>query len=50
MVCPGRPEVIAVPPEYIMPQDGQAKQDCDQGTGTRWLRTYAQGVVPQQVT
>ena len=50
IVCPGRPEVIALPPEYIMPQDGQAKQDCEQGAGKRWLRTHAKVVAPHQVT
>ncbi len=50
IVCPGRPEVIALPPEYIMPQDGQAKQDCEQGAGKRWLSKYAKVVVPHQVT
>src|SRR5207247_9192863 len=42
IVCPGRPEVIALPPEYIMPQDGQAKQDCEQEAGKRWISKAAQ--------
>jgi hypothetical protein len=50
IVCPGRPEVIALPPEYIMPQDGEAKQDCEQGAGTRWLSKHAKAVAPHQVT
>jgi hypothetical protein len=50
IVCPGHPEVIALPPEYIMPQDGQAKQDCEQEAGKRWLSKAAQVVAPQQVT
>src|SRR5437870_8274393 len=28
VVSPRRSQVIALPPEYIMPQDGHAKQDC----------------------
>ncbi len=28
LVCPGQSQVIALPLEYIMPQDGHAKQDC----------------------
>src|SRR5437667_6218852 len=40
IVCPGRPEVIALPPEYIMPQDGEAKQDCEQQAGKRWLSKH----------
>jgi hypothetical protein len=50
IVCPGHPEVIALPPEYIMPQDGQAKQDCEQEAGKRWLSKAAKVVAPQQVT
>jgi hypothetical protein len=50
IVCPGRPEVIALPPEYIMPQDGQAKQDCEQEAGKRWISKYAKVVAPHQVT
>src|SRR5215468_7734579 len=50
IVCPGRPEVIALPPEYIMPQDGEAKQDCEQRAGKRWLSTHAQAVAPYQAT
>ena len=50
IVCPGRPEVIALLPEYIMPQDGQAKQDCEQEAGKRWLSKYAKVVAPHQVT
>src|SRR5262247_4690262 len=33
IVCPGQSQVLALPPEYIMPQDGQAKQDCEQAAG-----------------
>jgi hypothetical protein len=50
IVCPGRPEVIALPPEYIMPQDGETKQDCEQQAGKRWLSKHAKAVAPHQVT
>ena len=49
IVCPGRPDVIALPPEYIMPQDGEAKQDCEQQAGQRWLSKHAQAVAPHQI-
>ena len=49
-VCPGRSQVIALPPEYIMPQDGHDKQDCEQGAGKRWIRKHAEAVAPSQVT
>ena len=50
IVCPGRSEVIAFPPESIMPHDGQAKQDCEQEAGKRWISTYAKIGAPPQVT
>jgi len=50
VVCPGRSQVITLPPEYIMPQDGHAKQDCERAAGKRWIRTHAQEVAPYGVT
>ena len=50
IVCPGRAQVIALPPEYIMPQDGHAKQDCERTAGKRWLRAHAAQVAPHGVT
>jgi hypothetical protein len=41
IVCPGQSQVIALPPEYIMPQDGHAKQDCERAAGKRWLSKHA---------
>ena len=50
IVCPGHAQVIALPPEYIMPQDGQDKQDCERVAGKRWLATHAEQVAPHGVT
>ena len=50
IVCPGQAQVIALPPEYIMPQDGHAKPDCERAAGKRWLRTQAAQVAPHGVT
>ena len=50
VVCPGQAQVIALPPEYIMPQDGHDKQDCEQMAGTRWIRQHAHAIAPHQVT
>jgi len=50
IVCPGQSQVIALPPEYIMPQDGQAKQDCERTAGKRWLRQHAAQIAPHGVT
>lgn len=45
-VCPGRAAVMALPPEFIMPQDGHATQDCERVAGKRWMDTYAEYVAP----
>ena len=50
IVCPGQSQVIALPPEYIMPQDGHAKQDCERAAGKRWLGAHAAQVAPHGVT
>ena len=50
MVCPGHPAGMALPPEYIMPQDGQAQPDGEQEAGKRWISKAAQVVAPQPVT
>ena len=50
IVCPGHPQVIALPPEYIMPQDGQDKQDCERAAAKRWLTKHAAQVAPAGVT
>jgi hypothetical protein len=46
IVCPGQSQVIALPPAYILPQDGHAKQDCERAAGQRWLTTHAARVAP----
>ncbi len=46
IVCPGHSQVIALPPEYIMPQDGHDKQDCERAAGKRWLAKHAKQVAP----
>ena len=50
IVCPGHSQVIALPPEYIMPQDGHVKQDCERAAGKRWLDKHAEQVAPHGVT
>jgi hypothetical protein len=37
LVAPGRPEVISMRPEFITPQDGHNKQDCEIAAAKRWL-------------
>jgi hypothetical protein len=50
VVCPGRSQVIAFPPEYIMPQDGHETQDCEQMAGKRWIPQHAHAIAPHHVT
>ena len=50
IVCPGQSQVIALPPAYIMPQDGHGKQDCERAAGKRWLATHAEQVAAHGVT
>jgi hypothetical protein len=41
IVAPGQNKVIPLPPEFIVPQDGHDKQDCENAAAKRWLRQYA---------
>ena len=50
IVCPGQSQVIALPPAYLMPQDGHIKQDCERAAGKRWLAKHAKQVAPHGVT
>jgi hypothetical protein len=50
IVCPGQSQVIALPPEYIMPQDGHTKQDCERAAGKRWLSKHAAQVASRGAT
>lgn len=41
IVAPGQDKVIPLPPEFIVPQDGHDKQDCENAAAKRWLHQYA---------
>lgn len=40
---PGHSQVVPLRPEFITPQDGQAKQDCEIAAAKRWLAAHAEG-------
>ena len=40
VVAPSQDKVIPLEPEFILPQDGHDKQDCEQAAGKRWLKQY----------
>lgn len=37
LVAPGSPQVFSLEPEFIQPQDGSEKQDCELNASKRWL-------------
>ncbi len=42
LVAPGHPRVVPLEPEFIRPQDGHQKQDCENAAAKRWIRQYAE--------
>ena len=40
IVASGNPRVIPLEPEFITPQDGHEKQDCENVAAKRWLSDY----------
>lgn len=50
LVAPGQSSVITLEPEFILPQDGSDKQDCEQQAVKRWLARNAQRFAPWSVT
>jgi len=40
LVKPGCDKVIALAPEFVAPQDGAAKQDCELAAAKRWLAAH----------
>lgn len=41
IVAPGQTKVVPLPPEFVQPQDGGEKQDCEVNAAKRWLSRYA---------
>lgn len=50
LVAPDESRVIALEPEFIQPQDGQEKQDCERNAGKRWLARNASRLAHHAVT
>ena len=44
LVAPGHNMAIPLMPEFVAPQDGQGKQDCERNAAKRWLATHSQRV------
>ena len=50
IVAPDKSEVIALRPEFIVPQDGQTKQDCEIAASKRWLQQNSERYLSGSVT
>ena len=44
LVAPGHKTVLPLPPEFVRPQDGAAKQDCEVAAAKRWLARVGTGI------
>ncbi len=44
IVAPGHAMALPLMPEFIAPQDGAEKQDCERNAAKRWLATHADRV------
>jgi hypothetical protein len=44
LVAPGHHQVLPLPPEFIAPQDGAEKQDCERNAAKRWLSRHGRSV------
>jgi hypothetical protein len=50
IVKAGREQVIVLEPEYVTPQDGKEKQDCEIEAGKRWVDPYGDFYAQQGIT
>jgi hypothetical protein len=50
IVSPEHNRVIPLEPEFIIPQDGHHKQDCETAAAKRWIQQYASRYQPLNVT
>jgi len=50
LVKPGRAQVLPLPPEFIVPQDGSEKQDCERVAAKRWLGQHHKHFADYSVT
>jgi hypothetical protein len=50
LCAPEQAQVICLEPEFITPQDGHDKQDCEQAAIKRWVRRHVSEFTPWGVT
>ena len=46
LVAPGQSRTLPLPPEFVRPQDGAAKQDCERQAAKRWLQRHGSRCAP----
>jgi hypothetical protein len=46
IVAPGQTTVFPLAPEFVRPQDGHLKQDCELTAATRWLHQWGVRIAP----
>ncbi len=50
IVAPGQSQVISLAPEFITPQDGHEKQDCEIAAAKRWVSTHSPALMGEPIT
>jgi len=50
IVAPGQSRVVPLPPEFVVAQDGQEKQDCELAAAKRWLTAWGSHYAPRRIT
>ena len=50
IVAPGESQVISLAPEFITPQDGHEKQDCEVAAAKRWITAHAADFIGEKIT
>lgn len=50
IVAPGLSQVISLEPEFITPQDGHNKQDCENAAAKRWIQAHPLKETDEPVT
>ncbi len=48
--APDQEQVISLEPEFITPQDGHEKQDCEQAAIKRWVKRHGEKFAPWSIT
>lgn len=49
LVKPGMQHALPLPPEFIVPQDGHEKQDCERSASKRWLARHSKHFADQTI-